>query len=113
MSAEPQQINAEVVDGTLLPGMDDYMIWLADLDANKEIDMPAFNALSGSPYTYKLEVVGETTVTVPAGEFEAYQLKVISGQGEATIYARRQAPHIVLRQEPAGQPLVIELKEIR
>jgi zinc protease len=113
MSEQPQQINAEVVDGTLLPGMDDYMIWLADFDANQQIEMPAFNAQSGSPYTLKLRVVGETTVTVPAGEFEAYQVEVSGGQGPVTIYARKQAPHIVLRQEPAGQPLVIELKELR
>jgi zinc protease len=113
MSDQPRQIDAQVVDGTLLPGMDDYLIWVADFDANQEIEMPAFDAQSGNAYTLKLSVVGETTVTVPAGEFEAYQIEASGSQGAATLYARKQAPHIVLRQEPAGQPIVIELKEIR
>jgi zinc protease len=113
MSEQPQQIDAQVVDGTLLPGMDDYMLWVADFDANKEIEMPAFDAQSGNSYTLKLRVVGETTVTVAAGEFEAYQIEASGSQGSATLYARKQAPHIVLRQEPAGQPIVIELREIR
>lgn len=113
MSEEPREISAEVVDGTLLPGMDDYVLWLADFDANKEIDMPAFSAQSGNPYTLKMSVAGDTTVTVPAGEFDAYKVEVSAAQGTATVYARKQAPHIVLRQEPGGQPIVIELKEIR
>jgi hypothetical protein len=41
------------------------------------------------------------------------QLEVSGGEGSATLYVRKQAPHIVLKQEPAGQPVVIELKEIR
>lgn len=113
MSEEPREISAQVVDGTLLPGMDDYVLWLADFDANTEIDMPAFSAQSGNPYTLKMTVAGDTTVTVPAGEFDAYRVEVNSAQGSATVYARKTAPHIVLRQEPAGQPIVIELKEIR
>jgi hypothetical protein len=60
-----------------------------------------------------MTVAGDTTVTVPAGEFDAYRVEVNSAQGSATVYARKTAPHIVLRQEPAGQPIVIELKEIR
>jgi hypothetical protein len=93
--------------------MDDYMVWLADFEANSEIEMPAFSAQSGNTYMLKVKVVGETTVTVPAGEFEAYQLEVSGGEGSATLYVRKQAPHIVLKQEPAGQPVVIELKELR
>ena len=113
MSEEPREVSAEVVEGTLLPGMDDYLVWLADYEANPEIEMPAFSAQSGNTYMLKVKVVAETTVTVPAGEFKAYQLEVSGDEGSATLYARKQAPHIVLKQEPAGQPVVIELKEIR
>ncbi len=102
-----------MVEGTILPGMDDFVIWLAELEEGAELSVPAFSAVGGSAYTLKLEVVGTATVTVGAGEFAAYELQVSGAQGTSTVYARQAAPHIVLRQEPAGQPIVIELKEIR
>ncbi len=113
MDGETKEVAVDVPEGTLLPGMDDYAIWLADLQPGAELSLPAFNALSATPYTLKLKVVGETTVTVTAGEFEAYQLEVSGAEGTATIYARKAAPHVVLKQEPGGQPVVIELKEIK
>ncbi len=113
MTPEPQEINTEVVSGTLLPGMDDFVIWLADFDVNPELKLPAFSAMSGNAYILELKVVGETTVTVGAGEFEAYQIEVTSAEGSVVMYARKAAPHIILKQEPAGQPIVIELTEIR
>lgn len=113
MDGETREVAVDVPAGTLLPGMDDYAIWLADLQPGAEISVPAFNALSATPYTLNLKVVGETTVTVAAGEFEAYQLEVSGAQGTATVYARKAAPHVVLKQEPGGQPVVIELKEIK
>ncbi len=113
MSGETREIDAEVVEGTLLPGMDDFVVWLADLETGTEISLPAFDALSGQAYTLKLKVVDEVTVSVAAGEFEAYQLEASGAQGSATLYARVAYPHIVLKQEPGGQPIVIELKEIR
>jgi predicted Zn-dependent peptidase len=113
MTGETKEVSTEVVEGTLLPGMDDYVIWLADLGANDEFEVPAVNPTTGSAYTLKVKVLGETMVTVAAGEFEAYKLEVSAAEGSATIHARKAAPHIVLKQEPAAQPLVIELKEIR
>jgi predicted Zn-dependent peptidase len=111
--AEPQQVELEVPEGTLLPGMDDYAIWVMDLSEGDEIEIPAFNGQSASVYTMTIKVVGDTTVTVPAGEFEAYELEVGGGQGNSTVWARKVAPHIILRQDVAGQPVSIQLKEIR
>lgn len=113
LSEEPREVDSEVVEGTILPGMDDFVIWLADLEEGAELSVPAFNAISGSAYTLKLEVVGTTTLAVGAGEFEAFEVRVSGAQGTSTVYARKEPPHIVLQQEPAGQPIVIELTEIR
>lgn len=109
---EPRQVDQEVPQGTLLPGMDDYAIWVADLAVGETIELPAFNAMSGSTYTMKVNVVADTTLSVAAGEFEAYELEV-GGDQPATLWARKQAPHIVLRQDIAAQPVSIELKEIK
>ena len=113
MDGQTKEVDAEVVDGTLLPGMDDFAIWLAPLGRSDEIKLPAFNVQSGNVYRLTVKVVGVTTVTVAAGEFEAYELEVSGGQGRAKIFARKAAPHYVLKQESAGQPVVVELKEIR
>ncbi len=109
---EPRQVDQEVPQGTLLPGMDDYAIWVADLTVGETIELPAFNAGSGSTYTMKVDVVADTTLTVAAGEFEAYQLEV-SGNQPATLWARKGVPHIILRQDAVVQPISLELKEIR
>ena len=113
MDGATTEVDAEVVEGTLLPGMDAYAIWLADFEASKEITVPAFNAQSGTAYTLTLKVLGESTVTVPAGDFEVYEVEVAGSDAAMKIFARRVAPHIVVRQEFAGQPVVLELKEIR
>lgn len=110
---QTRQVDVSVVAGTILPGMDDAVIQVAELAKTKEIKLPAFNALSGTPYTLTIKVVGESRVKVPAGEFEAYELEVSTAEGRMRVYARKEGPHIVLKQEPYGQPVVIELREIR
>jgi len=110
---EPTEVDQEVPEGTLLPGMDDFAIWLMDLAVGEEVELPAFNAQSASTYTMSVKVVADSTITVAAGDFEAYELEVGAGEGTSTVWARKAAPHIVLRQDVAGQPVSIQLKEIR
>ncbi len=111
--AGDQQVEAEVPDGTILPGMDTFVIWLAELGEGTTLTVPAFNAQSGNTYNLEIEVTGDTTVTVPAGEFAAYEVEINAAQASLTAWVRAEAPHYVLRQEFAGQPIVLELKEIR
>ena len=113
MDGTTSEVDVEVPDGTLLPGMDTYVIWLSDFENDKEVKVPAFNATSGTLYSLKLKVVGESTITVPAGEFEVYEIDVSGGEASMKIYARKAAPHIVVKQEFLGQPVSLELKEIR
>ncbi len=70
-------------------------------------------AYSGGAYTLTIKVVGETTVSVAAGEFEVYELQVSGTQANVTIFARKEAPHYLIKQELMQPPLVFELKEIR
>lgn len=107
------RVDTTVVKGTILPGMDAFVVWLANLDGSREITVPAFDPQSGGAYNLQLEVLGDTTLTVPAGTFEAYRLRMTTPQATTIVYARKQAPHIVLRQEFQGRPIVLELKEMK
>ncbi|MBI4539468.1 MAG: insulinase family protein [Gemmatimonadetes bacterium] len=114
---EPQgqtkTVDASVVAGTILPGMDDAVVELADFVKTKELKLPAFNPRSGTAYTLTIKVTGESRIKVSAGEFEVYELEVSGAEGRQRIYARKEAPHVMVKQESYGQPVVIELKEIR
>ncbi len=107
------EVDEEVVAGTLLPGMDDYAIWLADLSVGAELKIPAYSVQAGGAYTLTIKVARETTVNVAAGEFEVYELQVSGAQANVTIFARKEAPHYLIKQELTQPPLVFELKEIR
>lgn len=113
MDGTTSEVDTEVPEGTLLPGMDSYAIWLADFENNTEIKVPAFNASSGTLYSLSLNVVGKSTITVPAGDFEVYELEVTGSEATMKIFARVAAPHIVIRQDFPGQPVSLLLKEIR
>lgn len=110
---QTKTVDVAVVAGTILPGMDDAVIQLADFEETRELKVPAFNAQSGTAYTLTVKVAGESTVKVPAGEFEAFALEVSGAEGRMRLFARKAAPHILLKQEAYGQPVVVELKEIR
>lgn len=105
--------DSEVPAGTLLPGMDEYAIAMADLAAGKSLTLPLFDGASGGVTPLTLKVVGTEQVTVPAGTFSAFRLEASSGQAQVTMFVRQQLPHVVLRQEFAGQPVTIELKSLQ
>lgn len=109
--SEPRDVSIDVVSGLLLPGMDDYAIMVLDLAPGASFTLPVVNAQGGTLTNLEIKVVGEGEVTVPAGEFEVYELEVTSAAGSMKLYATKAAPHIVVKQEPAGQPVTIELKE--
>ncbi len=107
---EARDVAIDAVPGMLLPGMETFAIMVADLDATKRFRMPLVSAQSGTLTAVEFELVGETTVAVAAGEFDAYEVEVSGGPTPQRLFVRKAAPHILLRQEVAGQPITIELK---
>ena len=60
-----------------------------------------------------VSVVGKSELTVPAGSFNAYEIRITGADGTAqTMYARQEAPHILLKLDGGAQPIVIELTAI-
>ena len=104
--------DAEVVQGTLFEGMDQFALAVADLEAGKTITLPVFSVQSGGVVNQTFEVTGMESVTVPAGSFETYRIEFTGGPQAGTLYVRQDAPHVVVRQELADQPVTLELQSI-
>lgn len=110
LSGQEQAIDMAVPEGVVVSDMVEMALWVADLEVGREIRLPAAVLQSGSVENVRLSVVEETEVTVPAGTFPAYRVEM-TGTEAQTFWVRVEAPHIVLRLQAAGQPLVLELTE--
>lgn len=107
-----RDIDVAAPPGTLLPGMEEYVLAAADLAEGRTINLPIFDMMAGTVTTLTARVTGTETVTVPAGTFEAYRVELTGGAQPLTLLVRQQAPHIMLRQEFAGAPITLELMSI-
>lgn len=105
-------IDAEAAAGTRLPGMEPWMLAVSDLAPGKTIGFGTFSAQTGGATAVSFRVVGEEKVTVPAGTFDAYKVE-LSGPTTATLWVRKEAPHITLKQAPQGQPVTVELQSMQ
>lgn len=104
--------DTEVVAGTRLPGMDAAILAVADLAPGKTITVPVFSPQTGAASPVSFKVAGEEKVTVPAGTFDAYRVEM-TGPQPTVLHVRKDAPHVVLKQAPQGQPVTIELQSMR
>ncbi|HEX6559816.1 MAG TPA: insulinase family protein, partial [Longimicrobiales bacterium] len=112
-NGDPAPIDAALPEGAILPGMDEFVIWLTDFSVSKELKLNVFSPQSGSVIPVTLKVTGESKQKVAAGEFDVYDLEMQTSQGSMKAYVRKAAPHIVVKQEFVAQPVVIELKTLK
>ncbi|HEU4885374.1 MAG TPA: insulinase family protein [Longimicrobium sp.] len=105
--------DAEAIAGAAWSQMEDAMLSTADLAEGKTIVIPVFNTSTGAagPVTYTVGAV--ESVTVPAGTFQAYRVSSTGGSSAMTLWLRAEGPHIVVKQELVGQPIVVQLKSIQ
>lgn len=106
-------VDTAVVAGTRFAGMEPWILAASDLDAGKSLSVPVFDTRSGGVVSGTFRVTGVEKVTVPAGTFDAYRVETQTGEQSAVLYVRKDAPHIVLRQQPNAQPVTIELQSIK
>lgn len=105
-------VDTEVPAGTLFSGMDALALATAQLTVGETVAVPVFSEQSGSVVQATFEVVAEESITVAAGTFDALRVEVSAGPQSGTLWLRQEAPHTMLRQETAGQPIVIELESM-
>lgn len=105
--------DAEAIAGAAFSQMEDAMLSTADLAEGKTIVIPVFNTSTGAVGPVTFAVGATESVTVPAGTFQAYRVSSTGGSAPMTIWLRADAPHVILKQEMVGQPLVVQLKSIQ
>lgn len=112
-SPDPAMIDSPIAEGTILPGMDEFAIWVHNFDTTKELKISTFSPQSGSIVPVTMKVVGESKQKVAAGEFDTYELEMTTAQGGMKAFVRKAAPHIMIKQEMLAQPIVVELKSLQ
>jgi zinc protease len=108
-----REVDEALVAGTIFTGMETWLLAAAALAPGREITLPLFDPTGGAVTSVTFRVAAEEEVTVPAGTFAAYRVEMSGGPQPATLWLRRDAPHLLLRQELAGQPVTIELRTVR
>lgn len=105
--------DAEAIAGVAWSQMEEAMLSTADLAEGKTIVVPVFNTSTGAVAPVTFTVGATESVTVPAGTFQAHRVQVQGGSAPMVLWLRADAPHVVLKQELVGQPIVVQLKSIQ
>lgn len=108
----PQAVEIVVPPGVVVSDMLEVAVWLSELDVGTEIRLPVANISNGTVGNATVRVEERAEVTVPAGTFDVFRV-VVTGAEEQTMWVRTAPPHLPIRVEPGGQPIVVELVEIR
>lgn len=108
---EQVTVDTAVAPGTIDENMDLGAILSAPLEQGAEFSVPVFSPTSGVT-RLTARVTGTETVTVPAGEFEAWVVEVTRRQQPITLHVTRDAPRMMLRQQAADRPLTVELESV-
>jgi hypothetical protein len=105
--------DAEAVAGVAFSEMDDAMLAAADLAEGRTLTIPVFDSSTGQVKQVSYAVGAVESVTVPAGTFRAYRVQESGGASPLVLWLRADGPHVVVRQEVVGQPIVVQLKSIQ
>jgi zinc protease len=105
-------VDEPLVQGTLFPGMETWLLAATDLAPGRTFSLPMYGT-QGSVATVTFTVGAEEEVTVAAGTFRAHRVEMTGGEQAATLFLRADAPHLLVKQEVAGQPVAIELQSIQ
>jgi zinc protease len=103
-----RELDVPVPEGVMVSDMVELALWLADLAPGKEIRLPLAVLQAETVAEVLLRVEERTEVSVPAGTFDAFRVEM-TGVEEQTFWVRAAPPHVVLRIEARGQPVVLEL----
>ena len=107
-TGQPQDIDMELADGTVLDGMVDVALAVNDFAATREFTLRVLGG-TGQMQSATVTLDGTETIEVPAGSFETYRLD-ISGDQPMTVWVTREAPHIVVKREMVQPPVEVVLK---
>lgn len=105
-----RKVDRPFPEGALMGEMQELALWLLEPEEGAVRRFRVVSLESGRPVDVEVRVLASEPVTVPAGRFDAWLLEVASGDLVQRVHVRREAPHVVLRLETPGQPVVVELE---
>lgn len=108
-----REVDRPFPEGALMGEMQELALWLLEPEAGAVYRFRVVSLESGEPVDVVVRVLASEPVAVPAGRFDAWLLEVVSGDLVQRIHVRSEAPHVVLRLETPGQPVVVELEAWR
>jgi zinc protease len=103
-------IDTTVTDATLDDNQMAATLLALPFAAGARFSMPVFSGGEGVLKTYTAAVVGEESVTVPAGTFACWKVEVTGATTPITFYVAKDTPQIV-KLELTGAPLAFELTQ--
>jgi len=109
-----QGVRDAAVDTTLAEGTLDQNVFSALLTALPLASgahwlVNAYDGTEGVVRPLTATVVGEDSVTVPAGAFACWKLALTGGQFPINFYITKAAPYLIAKYELVGPPVVFEL----
>ena len=110
--AEPTSVDKQVVEGTILNDQVEFALAALPLAVDTEYRFPVIETNSGAVSNVYATVLGEEEVTVPAGTYMTFKIKMKMSDGEAFLYTMKEKPHLMVKHEIPAQGLVIELKQM-
>ncbi|MDQ6885941.1 MAG: insulinase family protein [Gemmatimonadota bacterium] len=113
-TATAQGPKSITVDTALSPGVLDDNALTAVLPAlqwapGAKWTIPVFQAGKGTIAQLTLSVVGEESVTVPAGTFESYRTEMAGGDQPITFWVSKSQPHRLVKLAFVGAPIEVVL----
>jgi hypothetical protein len=108
---ETQDIDAALLEGVVDQNVMAVVVPALPLAEGATFTMNVFDASEGGTVPLTLEVAGVEDVTVPAGTFSAYRVEITGGQQPVTLFVSQETPRRVVKIQPTGQPIVIELAQ--
>ena len=109
-----QGVRDAAVDTTLAEGTLDQNVFSALLTAlplasGAHWMVNAYDGTEGVVRPLTATVVGEDSVTVPAGSFACWKMALTGGQFPINFYITKAAPYLIAKYELVGPPVVFEL----
>ncbi len=108
-SDEP--IDMEAPEGVLVGEMVELALWVSELEVGRVLRLPVANVQIGTVDNSVMTVEALEELTIPAGTFQAYRIRVTGGDAQ-TIWVRAEGPHIMLRSLSEAQPIMVQLSSL-
>jgi|GEM_PF-58404 len=106
----PRSVDAPVPADAVFNDMLPWVLARAELAPGATLRFSVIAPNADRPDTVEVRVVGEETVSVPAGAFPAFKLEIRQSQGSGTLWVRKDKPHWLLKQEAQQGPQTVRVE---